>query len=154
MYDSVHGLNLALIKMCLSSRAYISYAKSWMTQFTGQHFLCLKMYDSVHGSAFLMLNQVWQGSRACISYANPCITQFTGLYLALIKMRLSSGAYISFAKSSTSRFTGTYAIMTQFQICISYVKLCMPYNSCESDSVQGSAFPIMSHVRLSSQSVI
>ena len=132
-----------------------------MTQFTGLNLALIKMF-SVHRPTFPMLNHVWfpmlnyvwLSSRACISYAKPCITQFTGLYLALIKMRLSSGAYISFAKSSTSRFTGTYAIMTQFQICISYVKLCMPYNSCESDSVQGSAFPIMSHVRLSSQSVI
>ena len=85
MNVSIHGLLWFVTHI---SRACISYAKScatlftgldlslkYVTQFMGLHFLCIIMFDSVHGPscncdsfhrpAFLqVLNQVWLSSRA------------------------------------------------------------------------------------------
>ena len=126
MYDSVHGPAFPMLNhVWLGSWACISYAKSCMTQFTGLDLALIKM---------------WLSSRAYISFAKSCLTQFTGLYvnvtqftgllflcyimyfmtqftgldLALIKMWLSSRAYISYAKSCTIQLMGLYSIVIQF----------------------------------------
>lgn len=124
------GLNLALIKMWLSSQAYISLLNhEWLIH--------RPLYNcaSVHGP-WSSNDQAYMW--AYISYPESWITQFTSHYiivtqftcllLALIKMWLSLRVYISYSKSWTT-----------YYIC---------------DSVHGSTFPMQTHVRLSSQTVI